>query len=277
MSRSDARWGGLDWVQAIIHSTPTVRRAVTDAARLMVVVGGAADVTWRKQGKEVRRKVSVGSITYLAAGHELEDLTVYGDQNSVGLELNPAKIAAWTGEDVAGGALRMHHLPPHVVDMDPQLLGLFSNILTERDTGFRTGPLYAESLSLTVLSYLWGRYSLHHSTRMLNGLTPVKLSALKDYMHATYQSPVTLGDLSAVVGMTPRHLSRCFKEATGLSPYRYLIVLRIEGAKQELRRTERSLTEVAGMFGFASLSHFSATFKQIVGQAPVRYRRGLQR
>lgn len=42
----------------------------------------------------------------MAAGYEYEDMTVEGDQVSIGIELDPVRIACWTGDDGAAGALR---------------------------------------------------------------------------------------------------------------------------------------------------------------------------
>lgn len=276
-SRSDADCGGLAWVHGTIHGTPTVRRAVTDANRLVVVTGGVAEVSWTHRGREVRRLVRRGSVTYMACGHELENLCVRGEQTSMGLELNAAKIAVWTGDDALDGALLTQHLPPHVMDTDGHLLALFSSLLAEHASGSPSGPLYAESLSISIASHLWERHSLRHRTRAVNGLTPSKLSTLRDYMHSAPNASVTLSELSAVVGMTPRHLSRCFKDVMGTSPYRYLLEVRIETAKRQIRADGMSLTAIASALGFASSSHFSTTFRQFVGLSPTAYRLAVRR
>ena len=63
--------------------------------------------------------------------------------------------------------------------------------------------------------------------------------------------------------------TRLFKEATGLPPHQYVILRRVERAKQFLQAgTDLSLTEVALRAGFSDQSHFSRHFKRFVGVTP---------
>lgn len=68
-------------------------------------------------------------------------------------------------------------------------------------------------------------------------------------------------------------LCRLFKRQTGITCNRYLSVLRIEKAKQLLRKTELSVTEVSSETGFNSITHFERVFKSLEGTTPSAYRR----
>ena len=73
--------------------------------------------------------------------------------------------------------------------------------------------------------------------------------------------------------LSPYHFARRFKAATGLPPHQYLIVRRVERAKQLLREDrDISLAEIAAMHGFSDQSQFSQHFKRAVGVTPGQFR-----
>lgn len=57
-------------------------------------------------------------------------------------------------------------------------------------------------------------------------------------------------------------------EAFGETPHAYLLPRRIERAKELLRNTPLSVTEVSLAVGFRSLGSFSTAFRQLVGEHP---------
>lgn len=145
--------------------------------------------------------------------------------------------------------------------------------MTEQRAGCPSGALYAQSLSLAVLGGLWGRHAQRMPRAERNGLTPSRLAALCDFMHSESHADVTLDQLAALVGLSPKHLCRSFKASTGLSPYQYLLRVRVEAAKRAMRVSADSLTHIALACGFGSSSHFSTTFRKITGLTPKAFRR----
>ena len=57
----------------------------------------------------------------------------------------------------------------------------------------------------------------------------------------------------------------------GTSPYRYLLMRRLEFARERMHR-ERPLVEVAADAGFADQAHFTRAFRSAFGLTPARYR-----
>jgi AraC family transcriptional regulator len=74
--------------------------------------------------------------------------------------------------------------------------------------------------------------------------------------------------------MSPSHFTRVFKATFGVSPYRYVMHERIEGAKDMLACGKLSASEVALAFGFSSQSHFVKVFRQFTGVTPRQFRTG---
>jgi AraC-like DNA-binding protein len=64
------------------------------------------------------------------------------------------------------------------------------------------------------------------------------------------------------------HFARCFKQAFGLPPHRYLLTRRIERATALLRDTDLPITDIAFGTGWSSLGTFGRTFRDITGENP---------
>lgn len=89
---------------------------------------------------------------------------------------------------------------------------------------------------------------------------------------ADCSGPLTIESLANEAAMTPRHFDRCFKEALGVSPKRFILATRIRVSRELLARTGLSITEIAQEVGFGDATHFIRTFKAAVGATPGAYR-----
>jgi len=69
-----------------------------------------------------------------------------------------------------------------------------------------------------------------------------------------------------------RNLVRRFKQATGLTPIRYLQKTKIEAAKKLLENTEKGLFEIMLLAGYNDMKNFRQLFKEITGMTPKAYR-----
>ena len=72
--------------------------------------------------------------------------------------------------------------------------------------------------------------------------------------------------------MSRSHLSAHFKLVTGIAPYEYLIIQRVERAVTLLRETSLSVAQTAQSCGFSNLANFNKAFKKITGMTPREYR-----
>lgn len=81
---------------------------------------------------------------------------------------------------------------------------------------------------------------------------------------------VRSAELEAVTGLTRYDLARQFRLMHGTSPYRYLLMRRLDFAREQLAR-DQALAEVAIEVGFADQGHFSRMFKAAYGITPARY------
>ena len=100
-----------------------------------------------------------------------------------------------------------------------------------------------------------------------------RLLRARDAMDRAYAEPLDVRAVAAVALVSEAHFIRSFRAVFGETPHRYLPRRRVERSMFLLRETERRVTDICLDVGFTSLGTFSRTFRQIVGQSPVAYRR----
>jgi AraC family transcriptional regulator len=86
-------------------------------------------------------------------------------------------------------------------------------------------------------------------------------------------SDTSLSELAALCGLSRSHFIRAFKQSTGLPPYRWLLMQRVERAKDLLRGTKMPIAEIALTCGFADQSHLTRVFSKAFRISPGAWRR----
>lgn len=81
-----------------------------------------------------------------------------------------------------------------------------------------------------------------------------------------------IGELAGSAGMSVNQFLRKFKDATGVSPYRYVLNLRYAQAAQLLIHSKVSIDQICERCGFRDRFHFSREFKKVYGVPPGMYR-----
>ena len=97
------------------------------------------------------------------------------------------------------------------------------------------------------------------------------LERARQFLDAAKTRVVRSTEIESITGLTRYDLSRQFKIMFGTSPYRYLLMRRLDFARERIQR-DRPLVEVACDAGFADQAHFTRTFRSAFGLTPARYR-----
>lgn len=91
------------------------------------------------------------------------------------------------------------------------------------------------------------------------------------YIEGHFSDKITLEDMASVARLSKFYFTRKFKEITGMTPFEYLVAVRISNAKKELSASRSSVRDAARNSGFFNDSYFSKVFKQQVGILPIEF------
>jgi AraC family transcriptional regulator len=101
--------------------------------------------------------------------------------------------------------------------------------------------------------------------------SPVERAATCIWEH--YTEPLSLADIASSALLSRFHFSRVFKDATGVTPGRFLSAVRVFQAKHMLLTTSMTITEITFAVGYNSLGSFISNFTSSVGHSPSQFRR----
>lgn len=230
---------------------------------------GESIVNWRARGRAFAEKIEPGMMILLDKGYELSQLSIAGGSEVIFVELDSKILERWN----EGDATRFPNIHPHIIDRDVTVQFLMRSIYEELNNGCHSGGLYAESISVALISYLRSHYAVVQPPIKTSdhGLSLGKLNKVHEFIQDNIASDHSVEDLASTVGLSPSHFCRSFKQATGISPYQYVLRARIERAKAMLEFGKSSAAEIASFLGFSSHSHFSDVFRKQTGMSPTAY------
>jgi len=99
----------------------------------------------------------------------------------------------------------------------------------------------------------------------------------RDYLDSFSGGETRLDKVASEACLSPYHFHRLFREVFGETPNKYLQRRRLANARQLLRSSDRTVTEICLEIGFESMTSFSALFRRIYGCSPRKYRSSLQK
>jgi AraC family transcriptional regulator len=94
------------------------------------------------------------------------------------------------------------------------------------------------------------------------------LGRLRDYIVAHLDEHIETSALAEIDGRSPFHFTRVFARSVGMTPYRYVVHLRLQRALELMRERRHSLAEIAAATGFADQSHLSRWVRRVHGVSP---------
>lgn len=103
-----------------------------------------------------------------------------------------------------------------------------------------------------------------------------RLAPAIEFMHEAYDQKISLLELANLVSLSSSQLLRTFKGNLGISPFSYLINIRLNKAKELLIRGE-SISDVAQSTGFYDQSHLTKYFKNVYCLTPKQYQLALKK
>ena len=157
-----------------------------------------------------------------------------------------------------------------------EISGCLRNILREmeqKNTGYEdVCQAYMEILIIRLMRSMALAVPAEAQTVSANR----QCAAVRRYIDLHFKEALTLEHLAEEGHMNKFYLSHAFKQEYGISPINYMISKRVEESKYLLAETDLSMSQIAQLLGFSSLSYFSQVFRRTQSVSPKEYRQSLK-
>ena len=100
-----------------------------------------------------------------------------------------------------------------------------------------------------------------------------QLRRLMVYIESHLTVPITAEQLAEEIGSSVGRMFRGFKASTGMTPFRYIAIRRVDLARELMRTSDEPLSQIALACGLFDQSHFCRLFRRVMGQRPNDWRR----
>lgn len=183
-------------------------------------------------------------------------------------------------EPLSNGRLLLPSVIPH---MDPdkkdtpiwqkQCHSVIQTLLDYGIKQFEGREIGIQSAFLMLLSTLYRFDRFVEASKMKKNALSTRELAILDYVEGHFTEHLRIPDLASRFMVSEDYFYKIFKKITGQTPINFIQQLRIQYAKQLLKTTELSISDIGYQVGFDSTSYFSKTYKKLTGMPPRAYRK----
>ena len=135
--------------------------------------------------------------------------------------------------------------------------------------------MMSEHLMAEILLIISRRYlkfiETSSQTRNIKDMSHV--TRVRGYIEHHYAEIIHKAELARIGKCSERHLSRIFKEYTGMTVTGYINFVRLNRARDLLSGTKERITDISTAVGFNDISYFNKTFLSATGMTPRDYRK----
>lgn len=268
LSSNAARWGGIKLES---YSVPAVviPRHEHPEHFLHLVLQGSVTYEVTTHGR-TRLYISSPGTTFLLPRGTVDAVQWKGPTKRVAVSIRPELLTNALDETAHKTDIE---LSEHWDLRDRHIAALLIEMSADLDDGSPAGPIYGESLANALAVYLLKRYAVRRRvpTHYKGGLAPRRLKRVLEFIGDNLGEDLRLSQLAALADLSPHYFSELFKQSTGLTIHSYVLIKRIEFAKEQLRHSNRRIIDIGLDAGFPNPSHFARVFHKIVGTSPSQF------
>lgn len=134
-----------------------------------------------------------------------------------------------------------------------------------------------ESCMINLLIYMARLFKMQTGKQQIANNKNETLDEVIKYIRSNFGGNLTLDFLAEQAHISREYLSRKFKNYTGTNISDFIVEVRIAHAKQLLRSSTHSITDISAYCGYTSLGNFQRFFKKLVGCSPSEYRKKMKK
>ncbi|NOR68640.1 MAG: helix-turn-helix domain-containing protein [Methylomarinum sp.] len=137
---------------------------------------------------------------------------------------------------------------------------------------------YGSSMALAIARMLVlymrrsGGQSQFSAPMKLRSKAGEEFSQLYDWILENVESPLLIEDLAERAIMSPRNFARIFTEKTGVTPGKYVELIRLNKARELLESGKKAVDLIARISGFQREERMRRVFIRTLGITPSQYR-----
>lgn len=238
---------------------------------LVINLGPAKTVFGINGGKPVELPVSTNMHSFVPAGTEVYERCEAQSTDCLFLHFDEGALADLRAHNDVRDAT-----PEFRYQMvDPVLGGLARELARSIATGMPEGAAYAEyigaALALRQMGQMMGQVTRPRMSTM--PMSVMQVAQLQEFIEARLSEALSLAEVCDAADRPLALVNRAFRECLGLSVYQYILMRRIDRAREKLAVSDASLAEIAYECGFSSQQHMTNAFTAKLGTSPGRYRR----
>jgi AraC-like DNA-binding protein len=190
------------------------------------------------------------------------------------------QIGITAGASLSQGAIRYlrENKPPRAagfLGIDDRVAAevrkLLDAVRSALDHDRRTAIESVELLATLLTAYCDDRSCLPSAR---GGLAPWQEHKVQRYIDENLVSTLPVGDLAALVSLSPSYFTRAFRRSFGAAPHAYIIKMRLDRARSLMLTTTEKLSQIALACGLSDQAHLCRWFRQVTGTTPGAWRRG---
>ncbi|WP_304224571.1 substrate-binding domain-containing protein [Gracilinema caldarium] len=162
------------------------------------------------------------------------------------------------------------------VNFRPTIIGIFTHLIREQDLNcikdenniivFNDGVYNNTELKSLLYEVVEGK-------KILSSYTNIIVKKSLYYLNEHLSQQIMRWKLADYVSVNEDYLTRIFKKELSISPWDYLIRLRITQSKHYLLTTSETIAQIASKTGFSDQAYFCRVFHKMVGVSPLVFRK----
>jgi AraC family transcriptional regulator len=220
----------------------------------------------RMAGRRLRHETTEGALAICPAGVD-SSADTDGTADMLVVAVKPTQLALAAAEDSALEA----ELPERLSGYDQTLQQTAQSMAAESAQGYPNGPLFWSEAANRFIGRLVSNYTSTPRHPVRGRLGQRTLQRIRDHVLTNLAEPIEVADLAALAGRSAFHFSRVFTRSVGMTPYRYVVHLRLQAAERHMREGRMGLAEIAADTGFSDQSHLSRWVRRVYGVAPSEF------
>lgn len=186
--------------------------------------------------------------------------------------------------DVRMPGLRGTQVLKEIKKINPDLYTIILTSFSSEDIAIEALKAHADDYILKPINFIKFKEMINtlliknkYSDNLNENNLQAKVEKIINYIEKNYHKIFNLNDISQIVFLSPKYLSKIFKEYTGICFNDYKLDVKIKHAKDMLENTGYNIDQIAYKLGYKKPESFLKIFKKITHLTPTEYRHKIKK